>query len=78
VLEFNAHLKDHAAAKYGEPPYGHAELSSLKAFTSKAGLDLAGSLKRLKQAKIVFDNENQSSRISPGLMTFPPNKYFWR
>jgi hypothetical protein len=60
VLEFNAHIKDNAAAKYGEPPYGHAELSTLKAFASKTGQDLAGNLKRLQQANIVFDNEKQS------------------
>lgn len=60
VLEFNAHIKDRAAVKYGEPPYGHAELSSLKAFASKTGLDLTDSLKRLKRANIRFENENQS------------------
>ena len=60
VLEFNAHIKDRAAVKYGEPPYGHAELSTLKTFAAKTGLDLAGSLKRLKQANILFENENQS------------------
>ena len=51
VLQLNDHFKDKAAVKYGEPPYGHAELSTLKAFASKTGLNLAGSLKLLKQAR---------------------------
>ena len=34
-LAFNAHLKDAAAAKYGEPPYGHAELSRLVQFARR-------------------------------------------
>ena len=37
-------IKDGAAVKYGEPPYGHAELSSLKAFTQKLNLDLSKSM----------------------------------
>jgi len=30
VLDFSESIKDKASEKYGEPPYGHAELSSLK------------------------------------------------
>jgi len=76
VLEFNAHIKDRAAAKYGEPPYGHAELSSLKAFASKAGLDLDGSLKRLHQANIVFDNENQPLKDIARMNDIAPQQVF--
>ncbi|CAB1064341.1 hypothetical protein D1BOALGB6SA_9133 [Olavius sp. associated proteobacterium Delta 1] len=76
VLEFNGHIKDRAAVKYGEPPYGHAELSTLKAFASKTGLDLAGSLKRLKQANMVFDNENQSLKEIARLNDISPQKVF--
>ena len=60
VLELNDHLKDQAAVKYGEPPYGHAELSTLKAFASKTKIDLAAGMDRLKQAYIVFGSENQT------------------
>jgi transposase-like protein len=76
VLEFNAHLKDRAAAKYGEPPYGHAELSTLKAFASKAGLDLAGSLQRLKQANVVYENENQSLKDVARINDISPQQVF--
>jgi hypothetical protein len=60
VLVLNDHFKDQAAARYGEPPYGHAELSTLKSFTKKIGLDLSASLNRLRKANIQFDDENQS------------------
>jgi hypothetical protein len=50
VLDFNAALKDAGAEKYGEPPYGHAELSSLKTFAKKIGLDPSVAQKRLEDA----------------------------
>ncbi|MBW1753572.1 MAG: hypothetical protein JRJ46_10845, partial [Deltaproteobacteria bacterium] len=72
VLELNESIKDASAVKYGEPPYGHAELSSLKTFTSKMGFDLNESVKRLKKTGIKFDSEKQTlkeiaktNKISP-------------
>ena len=50
ILAISDGIKDDAAAFYGEPPYGHAELSSLKAFSKKVGLDLKISVEQLKQA----------------------------
>ncbi|SMC71666.1 protein of unknown function [Desulfocicer vacuolatum DSM 3385] len=43
-------IKDKGAVKYGEPPYGHAELSSLKLFSKKQDLDLNKSLQLLTDA----------------------------
>ena len=60
ILELNDHVKDQAAARYGEPPYGHAELSSLKAFAARTKIDLAAGMDRLKQANIVFEDQNQT------------------
>jgi len=60
VLELSESIKDDAAVKYGEPPYGHAELSSLKTFTSKIGIDLSENIARLKKAGIIFDSEKQT------------------
>ncbi|MBL0712303.1 MAG: DUF4405 domain-containing protein [Desulfosarcina sp.] len=39
ILSFQEAIKTAAAQKYGEPPYGHAELSSLEAFARKMGID---------------------------------------
>ncbi|WP_372808218.1 DUF4405 domain-containing protein [Pontiella sp.] len=46
-------IKDAAAEKYGEPPYGHAEASPLKSFCKKTGLDTAESVAALKAANFV-------------------------
>ena len=60
VLDLNGYLKDEAAVKYGEPPYGHAELSALKTFVKKQGLDLKESMASLKSAGMKFDSEKQT------------------
>jgi len=50
VMSLNEHFKDVGAEKYGEPPYGHAELSSLKTFAKKMNLDLTKSIELLNGA----------------------------
>ena len=39
---------------------GHAELSSLKSFTQKTGIDMEKAMERLRAAKITFSGENQT------------------
>jgi predicted DNA-binding protein YlxM (UPF0122 family) len=46
--------------KYGEPPYGHAELSSLKTFASRLGLDLNKSKNLLEKNGIKYESEAQT------------------
>jgi hypothetical protein len=60
ILDFNADLKTASAKKYGEPPYGHAEVSSLKTFAKKTGLDLEQSISALKKAGIEVSSEKQT------------------
>jgi transcriptional regulator with XRE-family HTH domain len=50
VMTLNDHLKEAGAKKHGEPPYGHAELSSLKNFAKKMNLDLSKSMVLLAEA----------------------------
>jgi hypothetical protein len=50
MMSLNDYFKDRGTAKYGEPPYGHAELSSLKNFAAKMDLDLDRALVLLDQA----------------------------
>ena len=52
VLDFSESIKDAAAQQYGEPPYGHAELSSLKLFAKKTDLDLKAATTLLNKAGI--------------------------
>jgi hypothetical protein len=49
VVTFSSAIRDAGAIKYGEPPYGHAELSSLKTFADRMGWNLGDSLARLQQ-----------------------------
>lgn len=76
ILGISDHFKDAAAEKYGEPPYGHAELSSLKTFTQKMGLDLTESLKRLKGAGLTVSGEMQTLSDIGKLNNIPPQEVF--
>jgi hypothetical protein len=60
VMSLNDHFKDSGAKKYGEPPYGHAELSSLKTFAKKMNLDLEKSMELLKQAGYVVTDSTET------------------
>lgn len=60
ILDFGSSFKDAAADKYGEPPYGHAELSSLKMFSKRTGLDLEEMKKQLTAANVTFADDEQT------------------
>jgi len=60
ILDINEYLKDSTAKKYGEPPYGHAELTSLKTFIVKMGFNPAQCMSRLKAAGIRVENNSLS------------------
>jgi transposase-like protein len=57
VQEFNHSLKEAAAEEYGEPPYGHAEASSLKSFCQRTGLKLKDSIRALEKADLTAVSE---------------------
>lgn len=59
ILDFSAKIKDEAALKYGEPPFGHAELSSFKSLLKKMGLDYTQSVDRLQKAGIKIESPDQ-------------------
>jgi hypothetical protein len=59
-LAFNTHLKDAAAAKYGEPPYGHAELSPLEQLARRTELDLPAALAAFQAAGIHVANPRET------------------
>ncbi|BHH85438.1 DUF4405 domain-containing protein [Desulforhopalus sp. 52FAK] len=60
ILDFGTSFKEAAADKYGEPPYGHAELSSLKTLSKRTGLDLARVEQALNDAGVKFGENGQS------------------
>lgn len=60
IVDLGAAISDRANLRYGEPPYGHAELSPLEVFTERVKLDLKESMARLKAAGIRFDGPKQT------------------
>jgi len=76
VVEISESIKDSAAQEYGEPPYGHAELSTLKTFTSKMGFDLAHSIERLGKAGVRLENEEQTIQQIAKLNKISPQQVY--
>jgi len=60
IINISASFKAAGSEKYGEPPYGHAELSSLKMFTKKESLDLEQSLVLLEKAGLQVSGEKDT------------------
>ncbi|SEA00095.1 protein of unknown function [Desulfuromusa kysingii] len=60
IINFGAAITEKANLYYGEPPYGHAELSPLADFVDKVKVDLDESMALLKQAGITVDSAAQT------------------
>lgn len=60
ILALQDDIKAAAARKYGEPPYGHAELSSMKVFVRKTGLNLQDALASLTASGFKVASPEQS------------------
>ena len=60
ILDFGSSFKEAAAIKYGEPPYGHAELSSLKTLSRRTGLDLDKIKMEISSAGLKYDGDEQT------------------
>ena len=78
MLVLSEHFKDTAAQTYGEPPYGHAEQSTLKSYCKKMELDLEDSIKKLKTAGYSIKSSNlqikqiaTQNNVSPQQLLFP-------
>jgi len=50
TLELSGTLKDRGERRYGTPPYGHAELSSIDVLSRRMGLDPGVSLRNLTES----------------------------
>lgn len=60
ILNFGHFFKERAGEVHGEPPYGHAELSSLELFARRTGGDVEVMSANLKAAGIQFDSNKES------------------
>jgi len=61
-LKLSEDIKTEAIAKYGEPPYGHAELTSLVVFTKKMNIDYELGLEALESKGIEVLDKKQTLR----------------
>lgn len=59
-VDFSTDVSDSWIDTYGEPPYGHAELSSIKLFAKKMGLDLTQAEASLKQSNIDYRDSGEN------------------
>jgi len=64
LLDLNAHIKSAwvTKAEY-EPPFGHAELLSLKIFAKKMDINLESAVTELRTSGINFENANETLEI---------------
>ena len=76
IVQFSEQIKEGAAKKYGDPPYGQAQSSSLKGFTSRMGLDLNESVELLQAAGIeVTDDKEMIQDIAARSSNTPQQIY---
>jgi len=59
VLDLSERIKEAAAERYGEPPYGHAELSSIRVLSRQTGLDLERAMALLREGGVRVESEDQ-------------------
>ena len=64
IIKMENKIKDNWTMKYGEPPYGHAEESSLKVFTKKVGLNFDEAVEKLKNKGIKFKDSDRLKDIA--------------
>ena len=76
MMSLNAHFKDAGAEKYGEPPYGHAELSSLKTFAKKMELDIAKSMELLDKAGYAAEDDEMTLETIGRRYNIPPQRIY--
>ncbi|WP_419786853.1 DUF4405 domain-containing protein [Pseudodesulfovibrio sp.] len=62
ILDFSASIKDEAVNTYGNPPFGHAELSELEKFCGYLGLDVDKAVAALKDAGYAL-NEGKATLV---------------
>jgi hypothetical protein len=75
-MSLNDHFKYVGAEKYGEPPYGHAELSSLKTFTKKLNLDLTKSIELLNKAGYRVETSETTLESIARRYNVPPQQIY--
>ena len=78
LVEIGNAIKENGAKKYGTPPYGRAELSSLQEFVRKERLGQEKALELLKVAGVQVESTDQSLKaIAAGNKLSPQQVSLW-
>ncbi|MEF2145591.1 MAG: DUF4405 domain-containing protein [Desulfovibrionaceae bacterium] len=75
LLDFSTWLKDGHVATYGNPPYGHAELSTLDDFAKNLGLDAAKAAESLRAKGLEVAGGQTLKEIAASHDTSPQQIY---
>ena len=72
IQELNGHFKSQAEVKFGTPPYGHAELSSVRDFARRTGMVADEVVEKLKaagfegvEAEVTLEHIADQNNVSP-------------
>jgi hypothetical protein len=76
VQALNTAFKTAAAEKYGEPPYGHAELSTLQSFAKKTGIDVQDALRKLREGGFSGIDPRRSLAEMAAANRVPPQQLY--
>lgn len=76
ILQLGEHFTERANQRHGEPPYGHAELSSLKMFCQKMDIDPATAKKQLAAAGIQITSDRQTILEIANLHNITPQQLY--
>lgn len=76
ILAFSDTMKGNATETYGEPPYGHAESSSLKMFTKRESLDLDKSVQLLKDAGMTVTGPEDTLKLIAQVNSKSPQQIY--
>lgn len=75
-FELQEKIRDISRSKHGEPPFSHAELSSLENFCKKMGFDLEYSLKALSEKKIKVESPKETLKEIAKKNGISPNNIY--
>ena len=76
ILDLNDYLKVSQAEKYGYPPYGHAEISSLTTFCRRMDLDVEAALRDLQGNGLKFASKANSLKDIAKANDIAPQKVY--
>jgi hypothetical protein len=76
ILDISESIKDSASVTYGEPPYGHAESSSLKMFATRENLDLEKSVELLRAEGLAFDGPQDTLKAIAKMNNRSPQQVY--